>query len=292
MFEIVTKKQLGAKISYMVISAPLVAARAMPGQFLIVRADIDGERIPLTICDFDSDKGLVTIVFQAVGAETERMSRLEEGDCFADVVGPLGNPSDLCDTPISELKKKNILFIAGGVGTAPVYNQLKWLYDNGVKVDCIQGARTRDLLILEDEMKTVTRNLYFATDDGSYGIHGNVCVALQQLWDEGKRYDHCVVIGPIIMMKFACQLTKKLGIPTVISMNTIMVDGTGMCGACRLLVGGEVKFACVDGPEFDGWEVDFDQALQRSRLYKTEEGRLMLKLQEGDLHSGNCGICS
>ena len=194
--------------------------------------------------------------------------------------------------PIEELKSKKILFIAGGVGTAPVYNQLKWLHENGVEVDCIQGARTKDLLILEDEMKSVTRNLYFATDDGSYGIHGNVCVALQQLWDEGIRYDHCVVIGPVIMMKFACQLTKKLGIPTVISMNTIMVDGTGMCGACRLLVGGQVKFACVDGPEFDGWEVDFDQAMQRSRLYKTEEGRLMLELQEGDTHHGGCGVCS
>ena len=248
------------------VYAPLIAAKAMPGQFMILRCDADGERIPLTVCDYDRDSGRVTIVFQTVGAETERFSRLEEGDCFADIVGPLGNPSDLCDLPVEELKKKKILFIAGGVGTAPVYNQLKWLHDQGVSVDCIQGARTKDLLILEDEMKAVTENLYFATDDGSYGIHGNVCTALQQLWDEG--------------------------IPTVISMNTIMVDGTGMCGACRLLVGGEVKFACVDGPEFDGWEVDFDQALQRSRLYKTEEGRLMLKLQEGDTHSGHCGVCS
>ena len=292
MFDVLTKKKLGDKVWLMDVYAPLIAAKAMPGQFLILRCDADGERIPLTVCDYDRDSGRVTIVFQTVGAETERFSRLEEGDCFADIVGPLGNPSDLCDLPVEELKKKKILFIAGGVGTAPVYNQLKWLHDQGVSVDCIQGARTKDLLILEDEMKAVTENLYFATDDGSYGIHGNVCTALQQLWDEGVRYDHCVVIGPLIMMKFACQLTKKLGIPTVVSMNTIMVDGTGMCGACRLLVGGEVKFACVDGPEFDGWEVDFDQAIQRSRLYKTEEGRLMLKLQEGDTHSGHCGVCS
>ncbi|MCR4688191.1 MAG: sulfide/dihydroorotate dehydrogenase-like FAD/NAD-binding protein [Saccharofermentans sp.] len=292
MFDIVAKKMLGPKVWQMEMLAPLVARRAMPGQFLIVRCDIEGERIPLTICDFDKQTGKVTIVFQTVGAETERISRLEVGDCFADVVGPLGNPSDLCDIPLEELKKMKILFIAGGVGTAPVYNQVKWLHDNGVDADCIQGARTKDLLIMEDEMREATGNLYFATDDGSYGIHGNVCVALQKLYDEGVRYDHCVVIGPVIMMKFACELTKKLGLRSVASMNTIMVDGTGMCGACRLLVGGKVKFACVDGPEFDGWEIDFDQALQRSRLYKTEEGRLMLKLQEGDTHSGNCGICS
>ena len=292
MFEIVTKKCLGPKVFLMVIKAPLVANKAMPGQFLIVRADKDGERIPLTVCDFDRENGLITIVYQTVGAETERMSRMNEGECFADVVGPLGNPSDLCDLSVEELKAKKILFIAGGVGTAPVYNQLKWLHDNGIDVDCIQGARTKDLLIFEDEMRAVTKNLYFATDDGSYGIHGNVCVALQKLWDEGVRYDHCVVIGPVIMMKFACELTKKLGIHTVISMNTIMVDGTGMCGACRLLVGGKVKFACVDGPEFDGHEVDFDQALQRSRLYKTQEGELMLRLTEGDTHSGGCGMCS
>ena len=292
MFEIKSKEMLGTKVWRMDIYAPLVAKRAMPGQFLIVRADKDGERIPLTICDFDRDTGIITIVYQTVGAETERMSRMNAGESFADVVGPLGNPSDLCDLSIEELKAQKILFIAGGVGTAPVYNQLKWLHDNGIEVDCIQGARTKDLLIFEDEMKAVTKNLYFATDDGSYGIHGNVCVALQKLWDEGVRYDHCVVIGPVIMMKFACQLTKQLGIHTIVSMNTIMVDGTGMCGACRLLVGGQVKFACVDGPEFDGHEVDFDQALQRSRLYKTQEGELMLRLTEGDTHSGGCGMCS
>ena len=213
MFEIKSKEMLGTKVWRMDIYAPLVAKRAMPGQFLIVRADKDGERIPLTICDFDRDTGIITIVYQTVGAETERMSRMNAGESFADVVGPLGNPSDLCDLSIEELKAKKILFIAGGVGTAPVYNQLKWLHDNGIEVDCIQGARTKDLLIFEDEMKAVTKNLYFATDVGSYGIHGNVCVALQKLWDEGVRYDHCVVIGPVIMMKFACQLTKQARYP-------------------------------------------------------------------------------
>lgn len=292
MFEIVNKKYLGPNAYMMEVVAPLVARKAMPGQFMIVRADKDGERIPLTVCDFNRETGVVTIVYQTVGAETERMNRKDVGDCFADIVGPLGNPSDLCDLSIEELKAKKILFIAGGVGTAPVYNQLKWLHDNGIDVDCIQGAKTKDLLIFKDEMKAVTKNLYFATDDGTFGVHGNVCDALQKLWDEGVRYDHCVVIGPVIMMKFACLLTKKLGIHTIISMNTIMVDGTGMCGACRLLVDGQVKFACVDGPEFDGHAVDFDQALQRSRLYATQEGELMLRLTEGDTHHGGCGKCS
>lgn len=292
MFEIVNKKYLGPNAYMMEVVAPLVAKKAMPGQFMIVRADKDGERIPLTVCDFNRETGIVTIVYQTVGAETERLNRKEVGDCFADIVGPLGNPSDLCDLSIEELKAKKILFIAGGVGTAPVFNQLKWLHDNGIDVDCIQGAKTKDLLIFKDEMKAVTKNLYFATDDGTFGVHGNVCDALQKLWDEGVRYDHCVVIGPVIMMKFACLLTKKLGIHTIISMNTIMVDGTGMCGACRLLVDGQVKFACVDGPEFDGHAVDFDQALQRSRLYATQEGELMLRLTEGDTHHGGCGKCS
>lgn len=291
MYRILKKEKLSANIYKMVVEAPRTAEHAMPGQFLIVRVDSEGERIPLTICDDDKEHGTITIVFQPVGAETYRMSLLEEGDSFADVVGPLGKPSDLVNVPLEELRKKKILFIAGGVGTAPVYHQLKWLHEHGVDADCIQGARSKDILILEDEMKAVTGNLYFATDDGTYGIHGNVCVALQQLWDEGKRYDHCVVIGPMIMMKFACQLTEKLGIPTVVSMNTVMVDGTGMCGGCRLMVDGKVQFACVDGPEFDGWKVDFDQAMQRSRMYKTEEGRLYLEAKEGATHHGGCGLC-
>ena len=291
MFEITKKELVGPKEYSMVVKAPRIAEKALPGQFLIVRADEDGERIPLTVCDNNPADQTVTIVFQTVGAETYRMEKLDVGDHFADVVGPLGNPSDLVYKPLEELKAMHILFIAGGVGTAPVYHQLKWLHEHGVDADCIQGARTKELLILEDEMKSVCGNLYFATDDGSYGIHGNVCVALQQLWDEGKRYDHCVMIGPMIMMKFAAQLTKKLNIPSVASMNPIMVDGTGMCGACRLVVGDEIKFACVDGPEFDAWKIDFDQAMQRGRLYKTQEGRLLLEEQEGDTHEGGCGQC-
>ena len=290
MFKIVRKENLAPKIYLFEVEAPMIAKSALPGQFLIVRVDSEGERVPLTICDYDKEKGTITLVLQSVGAETERMTKLEVGERFADIVGPLGNPSDLVDVPVEELKKKKILFIAGGVGTAPVYAQLKWLHEQGITADCIQGARSKDILILIDEMRKVS-NLYIATDDGTMGIHGNVTVALQQLWDEGKRYDHCVVIGPMIMMKFACLLTKKLGIPTVVSMNTIMVDGTGMCGACRLLVDGKVKFACVDGPEFDGHLVDFDQAMQRSRLYKNEETRLLLKEQEGDTHHGGCGNC-
>ncbi len=291
MFEITRKELVGPKEYRMDIVAPRVAKKALPGQFLIVRADEEGERIPLTVCDNDPEKGTITIVFQTVGAETYRMEKLEVGDSFADVVGPLGNPSDLCEKPIEELKKMNILFIAGGVGTAPVYHQLKWLHEHGVDADCIQGARSKDLLIMLDEMQEVCGNLYCATDDGSYGVHGTGSDCLQKLYDEGKRYDHCVIIGPMIMMKFTSMLTKKLNIPTVVSMNTVMVDGTGMCGACRLIVGDEIKFACVDGPEFDGWKVDYDQAMQRGRLYKTEEGRLLLEQHEGDTHEGGCGQC-
>jgi ferredoxin--NADP+ reductase len=290
MFRILKKEVLAPNIYLMDVEAPRVAKNALPGQFLIVRVDDEGERIPLTICDYDSDRGIVQIVFQAIGADTHRMAKLQEGDCFQDVVGPLGRPSDLTEMPLEELKKMKICFIAGGVGTAPVYCQLKWLKKNGVDVDCIQGARTKDIIILEDEMKAVS-NLHICTDDGSYGIKGNVCVALQQLIDEGREFDRVVAIGPMIMMKFVCQLTAKLGIETIVSMNPIMVDGTGMCGACRLMVGDEVKFACVDGPEFDGHKVDFDQAMQRMRLYKSEEGRLLLKQQEGETHGGGCGNC-
>ena len=290
MFRILRKKSLAPNIYLMDVEAPRVAANALPGQFLIVRTDKDGERIPLTICDYDSSAGTVQIVFQVIGGDTYRMSQLEEGDCFEDVVGPLGRPSDLTEMPLDELKKMKICFIAGGVGTAPVYCQLKWLKENGVDVDCIQGARTKDIIILEDEMKAVS-NLHICTDDGSYGFKGNVCDALSALIDEGREFDRVVAIGPMIMMKFVCLLTEKLNIETIVSMNPIMVDGTGMCGACRLMVGDEVKFACVDGPEFDGHKVDFDQAMQRMRLYKTEEGRLFLEAKEGGTHHGGCGSC-
>ena len=285
MYPIIKKEKLADKIYLMDVKAERVAKSAKPGQFVIVKIDEEGERIPLTICDYDEKAGTVTIVFQTVGASTERMAYLEEGDAFQDFVGPLGCPSDLIEEDIEELKKKKIVFIAGGVGTAPVYPQVKWLHEHGVDCDVIMGSKTKDLLILVEEMRKVATNLYVTTDDGM-GTN-----QLQELWDKGVRYDHCVAIGPMIMMKFVCKLTKELGIPTVVSMNPIMVDGTGMCGACRLMVGGKVKFACVDGPEFDGHQVDFDQAMKRQLQYKTEEGRAMLKLQEGDTHHGGCGHC-
>ncbi len=290
MFKILEANELATNIFQMIVEAPRVAQACLPGQFLIIRVDEEGERIPLTICDYDREKGTVEIVVQAIGAETLALSKLKAGDHLADVVGPLGKPSDLCELSVDELKKKKIVFIAGGVGTAPVYPQAKYLKEHGVDCDVIIGAKTKDLVILEDRFKKVC-NLHITTDDGSYGRSGMVTKALQDLWDEGNKYDHCVAIGPMIMMKFVCKLTQELGIPTVVSMNPIMVDGTGMCGACRLTVDGQVKFACVDGPEFDGHKVDFDQAMNRMKLYKTEEGRLLLREQEGKTHHGGCGHC-
>ncbi len=290
MYKIIEAKELVPNIYYMVVEAPRVAKKCNPGQFLIVRTGEDSERIPLTICDYDREKGTVTIVFQTIGASTTEMAKLKTGDCFHDVVGPLGKASELIEKPIDELKKMNILFVAGGVGTAPVYPQVKWLAENGVMADAIVGSKTKDLLILEDMMKEVS-NLYVTTDDGSYGRSGMVTKVIEDLVGEGKKYDVCVAIGPMIMMKFVAKLTKELGIPTIVSMNPIMVDGTGMCGACRVTVGDEVKFACVDGPEFDGHLVDFDQAMKRQALYKTEEGRKMLEYTEGATHHGGCGNC-
>ena len=291
MFEILEKAQLNDTIYQMVVSAKRVAKNCLPGQFVIVRMDDDGERIPLTICDYDKNAGTVTIVFQVVGAETKRMTALNKGDCFRDFVGPLGCPSELCKEDMESLRSKKILFVAGGVGTAPVYPQVKWLKEQGIAADVIVGAKTKDILIMEEEMKAVAGNLYITTDDGSYGRSGMVTKVIEDLVKEGKQYDVCIAIGPMIMMKFVCLLTKKLGLPTIVSMNPIMVDGTGMCGACRLQVGDQIKFACVDGPEFDGHLVDFDQAMKRSQMYKTEEGRAMLKLTEGDTHHGGCGNC-
>lgn len=291
MYPIVKKKILADNIFLMDVKAPRVAKTCLPGQFVIVKMDEVGERIPLTICDYDKEAGTVTIVVQTVGASTQRMEALEEGDAFQDFVGPLGRPSELTETPIEELKQKKIVFIAGGVGTAPVYPQVKWLHEQGVPCDVIMGSKTKDLLILVDEMEKVAANLYVTTDDGSYGFHGMGTNQLEALVGEGKSYDLCIAIGPMIMMKFVCLLTKKLEIPTIVSMNPIMVDGTGMCGACRVTVGDKVKFACVDGPEFDGHAVNFDEAMRRQTLYKTEEGRAMLRLQEGDTHHGGCGNC-
>lgn len=291
MYKILEAKELTTNIYLMVVEAPRVAKNCQPGQFVIVRMDKDGERIPLTICDYDREKGTITIVFQTVGAETTRMAALQAGDSFHDFVGPLGCPSEMVHEDKRELAKKNILFVAGGVGTAPVYPQVKWLHNNGIAADVIVGAKNHDLLILEKEMETVAGNLYVTTDDGSYGRKGMVTQTIQDLVDEGKKYDLCVAIGPMIMMKFVCKLTKELGIPTIVSLNPIMVDGTGMCGACRVTVGDQVKFACVDGPEFDGHLVNFDEAMKRQQIYKTAEGRAMLKLQEGDTHHGGCGQC-
>ena len=292
MYPIVRKETLADNIILMDIKAPRVAAECLPGQFIIAKTDEVGERIPLTICDYDREKETVTIVVQTIGAGTERMMSLNEGDALEDFVGPLGCASELClEENLEETKKKNIVFIAGGLGTAPVYPQVKWLHEHGIDADVIMGSRTKDLLFYIDEMKAVAGNVYVTTDDGTYGFHGNGCQQLEALVNEGKHYDVCVAIGPMIMMKFVTILTKKLEIPTIVSMNPIMVDGTGMCGACRLMVGGEVKFACVDGPEFDGHLVDFDQAMKRQQMYKTEEGRAMLKLQEGDTHHGGCGHC-
>ena len=292
MYKIIKKKVLNPTIFLMEVEAPRVAKRCLPGQFVIVRTDDEGERIPLTICDYDSEKGTVTIVFQIVGGATEFMSKLEEGDSFRDFVGPLGCPSELLSLPIDELKQKKIIFIAGGVGTAPVYPQVKWMHEHGIDVDVIVGCKTKDLLILEDEMKAVAGNLYITTDDGSYGRSGMVTQTLKDLYAEGKTYDQCVCIGPMIMMKFAVMLTKELNLPTIVSLNPIMVDGTGMCGACRVTVGDKVKFACVDGPEFDGFKVNFDEAMRRQTLYKTEEGRAYLAEKEGSTHHGGCGQCS
>ncbi len=291
MYKIVKKSELTSNIYLMEVEAKRVAKACQPGQFVIVRVDAEGERIPLTICDYDREAGTVTIVFQTVGAGTQLMGKLEEGDFFQDFVGPLGCASELIHEDLEELKNKKILFVAGGVGAAPVYPQVKWLHEQGVAADVIVGSKTKDLLILEKEMEAVAGNLYVTTDDGSYGRSGMVTQTIKDLVAEGKKYDLCVAIGPMIMMKFVCLLTKELNLPTIVSLNPIMVDGTGMCGACRVTVGGKVKFACVDGPEFDGHLVDFDEAMRRQLLYKTEEGREMLRLTEGDTHHGGCGNC-
>lgn len=293
MYSILKAEELTTNIFLMEVEARRVAKSCLPGQFLIVRLDENGERIPLTICDYDREKGTVTIVFQVVGAATWDMAALKAGDCFHDVVGPLGRPSELTEETAEALKKKSILFVAGGVGTAPVYPQVKWLHEQGVDADVIVGAKTKDLLILEKEMEAVAKNLYVTTDDGSYGRSGMVTKTIQDLVErEGKHYDVCIAIGPMIMMKFVCKMTKELQIPTIVSLNPIMVDGTGMCGACRVTVGGKVKFACVDGPEFDGHQVNFDEAMQRQQLYKTQEGRAFLARKEGDTHHGGCGNCT
>ena len=292
MYKILKAEKLADKIYLMEVEAPRVAKHCQPGQFVIVKMDDKGERIPLTICDYDREAGTITIVFQEVGASTVKMSGLKAGDSFRDFVGPLGCASEFVNEDLDSLKNKKMLFVAGGVGAAPVYPQVKWLHEHGIEADVVLGAKTKEMVILEKELEAVAGNLYVTTDDGSYRRSGMVTAVVEDLvQNEGKQYDVCVAIGPMIMMKFVCLLTKKLEIPTIVSMNPIMVDGTGMCGACRLQVGDEIKFACVDGPEFDGHLVDFDQAMKRAQTYKTAEGRAMLKILEGDTHHGGCGHC-
>lgn len=292
MYKILKAEKLADKIYLMDVEAPRVANRCQPGEFVIVKADEAGERIPLTICDYDREKGTVTIVFQVVGASTYKMASFKAGDSFQDFVGPLGQPSEFVTDDLEEVKKRKYLFVAGGVGAAPVYPQVKWMRERGIDVDVIVGAKNKDLLILEEMMREAAGNLYITTDDGSYVRKGMVTDVIKDLVEaQGKQYDVCVAIGPMIMMKFVCKLTKELNLHTIVSMNPIMVDGTGMCGACRLSVGGEVKFACVDGPEFDGHLVNFDEAMKRQQMYKSAEGRAMLKAKEGDTHHGGCGHC-
>ena len=258
-------------ICRMKVSAPRLAAAAQPGQFLIVRADEKGERIPLTISDYDRLNGTVTIVTQKLGASSSDIVAYQPGEAFSDVVGPLGLASEFTTMDPEELKKQRYVFIAGGVGTAPVYPQVKWLHEKGIPVDVIVGARNKDLLIYLDEFRSVCDNLYVCTDDGSEGFKGVGTAMLEKLVAEGKKYTQAVAIGPMIMMKFSTLTCKKLGIPIIVSLNSLMVDGTGMCGACRVSVGGKTRFACVEGPEFDGYEVDFDEAMRRQGQYKAEE---------------------
>lgn len=264
MFKIVRKKELNPTVTLMDIQAPLVAKKAEPGQFIILRVDADGERIPLTIADFDREKGTVTIIFQIVGATTQKLNYLNEGDCIEDFVGPLGVPSHT-----DGLKK--VAVIGGGVGCAIAYPIAKKLHNLGCTVHSIVGFRNKDLLILEDEFNAVSDKLFIMTDDGSAGQKGLVTNALQALIESGEQYDEVIAIGPLVMMKFVCKLTKEYNIKTVVSMNPIMIDGTGMCGCCRLTVNGETKFACVDGPDFDGHLVDFDETISRSNIYREFE---------------------
>jgi len=271
MYQITRKNILTPTICLMDVEAPRIAAAAMPGQFLIVRARPEGERIPLTICNYDRSAGTVTIVTQLIGASSRLICALEEGDCFTDVVGPLGRPSDFVEMPDEALRGRRYLFVAGGLGTAPVYPQAKYLHERGAKVDVIVGAKTADLLILRQEMASVCDHLYVCTDDGSEGHHGLVTEKIKLLLEAGETYDQAVAIGPMIMMKFVTLTLRDSGIPLVVSLNTLMVDGTGMCGCCRITVGGKVRFACVEGPEFNAYEVDFDEALRRQTMYRPQE---------------------
>ncbi len=271
-YPILEKRYLAEGICLMRVYAPRVARAARPGQFVIVRADEHGERIPLTIADFGAETGSVTIVTQTIGVSTRKICALESGEALADFAGPLGQPSEFVHDPEAQ-RGRRYLFIAGGVGTAPVYPQVKWLQAHGIAADVIIGAKTRSMLIYTDEMRAVADQLYIATDDGSEGFHGLVTQLLEKLINEGRHYDEVVAIGPMIMMKFVALTTRKFNLKTTVSLNALMVDGTGMCGACRVTVGGKTRFTCVDGPEFDAHEVDFDEAMRRQGMYRSEEQR-------------------
>ena len=279
MFTIVRKEELAQDTYLFEIEAPRLAKSALPGQFLIVKMTEKSERIPLTISDYDVEKGTIIIVFKAIGKSTRIMAEYNVGDKFADVVGPLGKPSEFVHLSDEERKSKRFVFVGGGVGIAPIYPQVKWLYEHGIKADVIVGARTRNLLVYEKELEAIS-NLYVTTDDGSSPYKGLVTEMLQRLVDEGKQYDEVIAIGPLIMMKFVSQLSTKLGIKCTVSLNSIMVDGTGMCGACRVTVGGETKFTCVDGPEFDGAQVDFENVMKRQAMYNNVEGHKILEREE------------
>ena len=285
MFKIIEKRALADNIYLLRIEAPRVAQSALPGQFVIVRVDEQGERVPLTIADYDKTDGTVTIVIQTIGVSTRKLCVLNEGDYIADFAGPLGNPSEFIHLSEEELKSRRYLFVAGGVGTAPVYPQVKWLHEHGGHADVIIGAKTASMLIYTEEMEKVADNLYIATDDGSCGFKGMVTAKIKDLIDnEGKQYGECVAIGPMIMMKFVTLTTKEYSLPTTVSLNALMVDGTGMCGACRVSVGGKTLFTCVDGPEFDGHQVDFDEAMRRQSMYRKQEG----DATEKHNHKCNC----
>lgn len=275
MFTILEKRMLAENIFLMKVEAPRVAQAALPGQFVIVRADAIGERIPLTIADFDAKEGSVTIVIQTLGVSTRKICTLEAGDQLADFAGPLGRPSEFVHEPVEELRKRRYIFIGGGVGTAPVYPQVKWLKEQGVAVDVIIGAKNKDMLIYTEEMARVAEHLYITTDDGSAGSKGLVTAKLEELIAAGNRYDECVAIGPMIMMKFVALTTRKYNLKTTVSLNALMVDGTGMCGACRVTVAGKTRFTCVEGPEFDAHEVDFDEAMRRQGMYRDQEQRAL-----------------
>ncbi|CCX42107.1 2-polyprenylphenol hydroxylase-like oxidoreductase [Clostridium sp. CAG:1024] len=270
MFRIVTKRPLHDTVTLMEIEAPAVAKKALPGQFIILRIDEEGERIPLTVAGTDKERGTVTIIFQKVGYTTKKLDLLNEGDALLDFVGPLGRASELEGM-------KRVAVIGGGLGVAIAYPQAKALHEMGAEVDVIVGFRSTDLMILMDELKAASTNLYVMTDDGSNGHQGFVTTALEEQLKAGVKYDHVIAIGPLVMMRAVCKLTKEYNIPTIVSMNPIMIDGTGMCGCCRVTVDGKMKFACVDGPDFDGQLIDWDEAISRSRMYKKEEQQSMEK---------------